>query len=273
VEVPLSTHLANGQTVRIITDPEVQPRPEWLEFVATARARTAIRHYLKSLQQEDTVVLGLQLLEKALNARGTSVEAIPHENWTLFLKEHHLEAQEDLFHDLALGSTLANFVAAKLAPDTLLSGQKEPEEAITIAGSEGGAVSFGACCLPVPGDKIMAFVSTDKGLVVHRVRCANQREFRKHPDRCVDVAWAPITKGMFPVAVRIVARNTPGVLAKISTSIGEAGSNIETVAQPEANPETATLLFNLSVKDRDHMARVMRRLRRNSNVIRVNRIR
>jgi len=273
VDVPLSTHLANGQTVRIITDPEVQPRPEWLEFVATARARTAIRHYLKSLQQEDTVVLGLQLLEKALNARGTSVEAIPHENWTHFLKENHLEAQEDLFHDLALGSTLANFVAAKLAPDTLLSGQKGPEEAITIAGSEGGAVSFGACCLPVPGDKIMAFVSTDKGLVVHRVRCANQREFRKHPDRCVDVAWAPITKGMFPVAVRIVARNTPGVLAKISTSIGEAGSNIETVAQPEANPETATLLFNLSVKDRDHMARVMRRLRRNSNVIRVNRIR
>ena len=220
------------------------------------------------------MVLGLQLLEKALNARGTSVEAIPQERWKHFLKENHLDSQENLFHDLALGSTLANFVAAKLAPDThLFPEQQEAEEAITIAGSEGGAVSFGACCLPVPGDKIMAFVSTDRGLVVHRVRCANQREFRKHPDRCVDVAWAPITKGMFPVAVRIVARNTPGVLANISTSIGQAGSNIETVAQPEANPETATLLFNLSVKDRDHMARVMRRLRRNSNVIRVNRIR
>ena len=274
VEVPLSTHLSNGQTVKIITDPKVQPRPEWLEFVATARARTAIRHYLKSLQQEDTVVLGLQLLEKALNARGSSVEAIPMERWEHFLKENHLNRQEDLFHDLALGSMLAIFVAAKLAPDTgLFSGRQDVEEAITIAGSEGGAVSFGACCLPVPGDKIMAFVSTDKGLVVHRLRCSNQREFRKHPDRCVDVAWAPITQGMFPVAVRIVARNTPGVLAKISTSIGEAGSNIETVAQPEANPETATLLFNLSVKDRDHMARVMRRLRRNSSVIRVNRVR
>ena len=148
----------------------------------------------------------------------------------------------------------------------------EAEEAITIAGSEGGAVSFGACCLPVPGDGIMAFVSTDKGVVVHRVRCSNVREFLKHPDRCINVQWAPITTGMFPVAVRIVARNTPGVLASISTSIGEAGSNIETVAQPEANPETATLLFNLSVKDRDHMARVMRRLRRNNKVIRVNRI-
>ena len=273
VEVPLSTHLDNGQTVKIITDPQVQPRPEWLEFVATARARTAIRHYLKSLHEEDTVVLGLQLLEKALNARGSSVEAIPIERWEQFLKESHMERQEDLFHDLALGSTLANFVASKLAPGTkLLKKQQEFGEAITIAGTEGNAVSFGACCLPVPGDKIMAFVSSDRGLVVHRVTCSNQREFRKHPDRCVDVAWAPITKRMFPVAVRVVARNTPGVLANISTSIGEAGSNIETVAQPEANPETATLLFNLSVRDRDHMARVMRRLKRNGNVIRVHRI-
>ena len=118
----------------------------------------------------------------------------------------------------------------------------------------------------------MAYVSTDHGLVVHRVTCSNVREFRKHPDRCVDVMWAPITKGMFPVSVRIETHNTPGVLANVSTSIGQAGSNIETVAQPEANPETATLIFNISVRDRDHMARVMRRLRRNSNVIRVHRV-
>jgi len=274
IEVPLSTRLANGQTVRIYTDPDVQPKPEWLEFAATARARTAIRHYLKSLRQEDTVALGLRLLEKALNARGSSVEDVRKRRWKAFLKENHFKRQEDLFHELALGATLANIVASKLAPgSSRYPDQLSAGEAITIAGSEGNALSFGACCLPVPGDDIMAYVSTDKGLVVHRVACSNVREFRKHPDRCVDVNWAPITQGMFPVAVRIIARNTPGVLANISTSIGEAGSNIETVAQPEANPETATLLFTLSVKDRDHMARVLRRLRRNSNVIRVNRIR
>jgi guanosine-3',5'-bis(diphosphate) 3'-pyrophosphohydrolase len=273
VEVPLSTHLANGQTVRVFTDPEVKPKPEWLEFAATARARTAIRHYLKSLRQEDTVALGLRLLEKALNARGSSLEAVPEEQWRRFLEENHFAAQEDLFHELALGSTLANIVAGKLAPHSdLFPDDLDGGEAITIAGSEGNALSFSACCLPVPGDKIMAYVSTDKGLVVHRVSCSNVREFRKHPDRCVDVRWAPITHGMFPVAVRIVTRNTPGVLANVSASIGKAGSNIETVAQPEANPETATLLFNISVKDRDHMARVMRRLRRNSNVIRVQRV-
>jgi guanosine-3',5'-bis(diphosphate) 3'-pyrophosphohydrolase len=273
LEVPLSTRLANGQTVNILTDPDVQPQPDWLEFAATARARTAIRHYLKSLRQEETVALGMQLLEKALNARGSSIEQVPDETWRQYLKEHHFRRQEDLFNDLALGSTLSALVAAKLAPEA--NGRADVvygNEAITIAGSEGSALSFGACCLPVPGDKIMAYVSTDKGLVVHRVLCSNVREFRKHPDRCVDVNWAPITKGMFPVAVRIMARNTPGVLASISTSIGEAGSNIERVAQPDANPETATLLFTLSVRDRDHMARVLKRLRRNSNVLRVNRI-
>ena len=273
VEEPLSTHLDNGQTVKIITDPDIQPRPEWLEFVATARARTAIRHYLKSLRQEDTVALGLQLLEKALNSRGSSVETVTPERWNSFLLENLFERQEDLFHDLALGSTLANIVAAKLAPESsLYPSGKDVVEALIIAGSEDSAVSFGACCQPVPGDKIMAFVSMDKGVVVHRVKCRNVREFLKHPDRCVDVAWAPITEGMFPVSVRIIARNTPGVLANISASIGEAGSNIETVAQPEANPEQATLLFMISVKNRNHMARVMRRLKRNNFVLRINRV-
>ena len=273
VEVPLSTRLDNGQTVEILTDPDIHPRPEWLEFVATARARTAIRHYLKSLRQEDTVALGLRLLEKALNTRGSSIEAVTPKRWEYFLSENLFARQEDLFHDLALGSTLANVVAAKLAPDSkLFPNDQDAAEALTIAGSEDSAVSFGACCQPVPGDKIMAFVSTDKGVVVHRVSCRNVREFRKHPDRCVDVVWAPITQGMFQVAVRTIARNTPGVLANISASIGEAGSNIEAVAQPETNPEQATLLFTISVRDRDHMARVMRRLKRNSYVIRVNRV-
>ncbi len=273
VEVPLSTRLQNGQTVKIITHSACYPRPEWLEFVSTARARTSIRAYLKSLQHSDKVALGLRLLEKALNARGSSLDAIPQERMDQFLKDNHLAQQEDLFLDLALGSTLSNIVAAKLAPDSsLLAEQQSSEEALTIAGSEGSAVSFGACCLPVPGDRIMAYVSTDKGVVVHRVSCANVREFRKHPDRCIDVRWAPITQGKFPVAVEITTNNVQGVLANISTSIAEAGSNIEKVVMTESNPETATMLFNISVENRDHMARVLRRLRRNSRVIRVSRL-
>jgi len=269
--VPLSTRLDNGQTVKVITDPEVKPKPEWLQFVSTARARTAIRHYLKSLEKEDTVALGMRLLEKALNARGSSVEEIPPERWEEYLKEIRLDSQEALFKDLALGTTLAGVVAARLQPVNKCGEEGATDEAISIAGSEGSAVSFGACCRPVPGDRIMAFVSAGKGVVVHRTQCPNVREFRKHPDRCVDVTWAPITRGMFPVGVRVVARNVPGVLANLSASIGEAGSNIEAIEQPESNPETATLLFELSVSDRDHMAHVMRRLRRNHNVTKVNR--
>lgn len=272
-EVPLSTRLFNGQMVKIVTHKEAHPKPEWLEFVSTARARTSIRAYLKSLEHEDTVALGLRLLEKALNARGSSLDDIPQKRWDSYLKENHLAKQENLFRDLAFGTTLANFVAAKLVPESRLLNEDDGiEEALTIAGSEGSAVSFAACCLPVPGDSITAYVSADKGLVVHRVSCANVREFRKHPDRCVDVIWAPITEGMFRVAVKILANNIPGVLANISSSIAEAGSNIEKVSITESNPETSVLLFNISVESRDHMARVLRRLRRNSKVLRVTRI-
>ncbi len=271
VEVPLSTRLENGQTVEVITHPEVRPSPDWLEFVGTARARTAIRHYIRSLEQADTVRLGLRMLEKAFNARGASSDDIPQERYDRFLNDNHFKRMEDLLEALALGSLLANVVAAKLAPDSQ-AGSGGKTEALAIAGSEGSVVDFGACCHPVPGDPIMGYVSAGKGIVVHRLNCRNVREFRKHPDRCLNVTWAPIIKHMFQVALRILARNNPGVLANISNSVSEAGSNIEKVEQTDTNPETATLLFTLTVHDRDHMARVMRRLRRNRNVIRVGRI-
>jgi len=271
-EVPLSTRLDNGQTVEVVTDPEVFPRPEWLEFVGTAKARTAIRHYIKSLQQEDTVALGHQMLERALNARGSNVDAVSPEAFDTYLNDNQLKNIEDLYRDLSLGNVLANIVAAKLVPDAdTQPGQGNTAEALTIAGSEGSAVTFGACCHPVPGDAIMGYVSAGKGVVVHRIQCRNVREFRKHPDRCLNVAWAAITHSMFPVELRILTLNAPGVLASISASIGEAGSNIEKVEQPETNPETATLMFTISVNDRDHMARVMRRLKRNRNVLKISR--
>jgi len=271
VEVPLSTRLENGQTVEIVTAPDMHPSPDWLSFVVTARARTAIRHYIRSLEQGDTVRLGLRMLEKALNARGSSTDDVPQARFDQLLKDNHFKRMEDLLEALAMGSLLAKIVAAKLTPEAKPDAGGETE-ALAIAGSEGSVVDFGACCHPVPGDSIMGYVSAGKGIVVHRINCRNAREFRKHPERCVDVTWAPIIKNMFQVALRILARNNPGVLANISTSVSEAGSNIEQVEQRDTNPETATLLFTLPVHDRDHMARVMRRLRRNRNVIRVSRI-
>ncbi len=272
IEVPLSTRLENGQTVEVITEDSAHPMPEWLEFVSTARARTAIRHYIKSLEQADTVALGLRLLDTALNFRGSDIDAVPVRRMNKFLKDNNFKHEEDMLTDLAMGNLLSSVVAAKLAPDANKTGSGDDTEALSIAGSEGSAVSFAACCHPVPGDNIMGYLSAGKGIVIHRKNCRNVREFRKHPDHCLDVTWAPIRRGMFEVALHILANNVPGVLANISSSIGEAGSNIEKIEQPEANPEIATLLFTISVKDRDHMARVMRRLRRNRNVTRVSRI-
>jgi len=273
IEVPLSTRLENGQTVKVITDDNAHPIPEWLEFVNTARARTAIRYYIKSLEQADTVALGLRLLETALNGRGSELDAVPAKRMSQYLKDNNFKRQEDLLTELSLGNLLSSVVAAKLAPEVSNTlGSDEQTEALSIAGSEGSAVTFAACCRPVPGDNIMGYLSAGKGVVVHRVNCRNVREFRKHPDHCIDVTWAPIRQGMFEVALHILAKNVPGVLANISTSIGEAGSNIELIEQPEANREIAKLLFIISVRDRDHMAHVMRRLRRNRNVTRVSRI-
>jgi guanosine-3',5'-bis(diphosphate) 3'-pyrophosphohydrolase len=218
------------------------------------------------------VALGLRLLETALNKRGSDVDAVPAKRLNQYLEDNNFERQEDLLTELALGNLLSSVVAAKLAPEVSTLEDGDQTEALSIAGSEGSAVTFAACCRPVPGDNIMGFLSAGKGVVVHRAKCRNVRELRKQPDHCIDVIWAPIRRGMFEVSLHILAKNVPGVLANISNSIGHAGSNIEKIEQPEANPEIATLLFTISVKDRDHMARVMRRLRRNRNVTRVSRI-
>ncbi len=273
VPAPLGTPLANGQTIKIETSPEALPVTEWLQIVSTAKARAAIRHHLKSLGAEDTVSLGNQLLEKALLARNSSLEKVSTRKLRKYLKKNRYEKIEDLFTDLALGQQLANLVATTLTPDKLrrLNSQDIATEALTVAGSEGSALSFANCCHPIPGDAVMAFLSAGKGVVVHRMECHNCSEFRKHPDRCIDVKWAAITTGTFEVALTVLARHISGVLASISASIGDAGANIEQVQQSVTNPDTASLLFNIQVKDRDHMAKVIRRLRRNANVLRVTR--
>jgi len=135
VEVPLSTRLENGQTVEIITDESAHPIPEWLSFVTTARARTSIRHYIKSLEQADTVALGLRLLETALNTRGSDVDAVPQNRMKQFLKDNNFKRQEDLLKDLALGNLLAGVVASKLAPEVSTQESGEDTEALAVAGS------------------------------------------------------------------------------------------------------------------------------------------
>ncbi len=271
--MPLSTRLENGQTVEILTDARATPQPEWLEYAVTAKARTAIRSHLKNLEQADSVAIGDRLLDQALARRGSSLEKISQRRLDRYLAKRGLERLEDLLIRIARGEMLAGVVAHKLLP---LTQRHRAEEDITpslsIGGTEGSAISYAACCHPIPGDPVMGYLSSGKGIVIHRQRCPNVPELiKKFADRCIEVSWEPLVKGQFSVGLKLQTVNGPGVLASVSTTLGQVGANIERVEQKDSTRETATLYFVISVTGRDQLARVLRRLKRNPNVMRVSR--
>lgn len=267
--VPLRTRLISGQQVEIITAPSAVPNPAWLEAVVTGKARTAIRQYLKHLQHEDAVDFGHRMLDRALDARGLSLDSVPAAALDRFLDEAKLKRLEELLSEIALGNRFADQVATQLVA---LLGPREgshPQapaehnaEKIRISGAERGVLSFGNCCHPLPGDEIVGFLSSGKGIVVHRVECPNVVEFRKTPERIVAIEWDRDVQGDYRAELRIEVLNRPGVLATVAAAIADAGSNIENVEYIERDSTAATLLFAIEVKDRKHLADVMRRVRR-----------
>lgn len=271
--LPLNTRLDNGQTVEIITSEASEPRAEWLSFAITPRARTAIRSHLKNLETADSVKIGDRLLDQALEHLGYSFESISERRLERYLKKLGLSRLEDLLIMIARGDMLASGVAKKLlSMNQRRQAGSETSTALSIGGGEGSAISYAACCGPIPGDQIMGYVSPGKGVVIHSQRCPNVPELQKnHPERCITARWEPMVKGQFRTLVRMVTANGPGVLASISTTLGQLGSNIESVEQRDSTRETATLNFVISVADRDQLARVLRRLRRNPYVMRVSR--
>ena len=263
--VPLRSRLQSGQSVEVITAPSASPSPNWLEYVVSAKARTAIRHFLKRLQHEDAIELGHRMLDNALDELQSSLDSIAPEALDTYLAEHRLRRLEDLLADIALGNRMPAQVAQQLASGrAMLDLDHVPRsgEKILITGAERGVLTFGACCHPIPGDEIMGFLSAGKGVVVHRADCHNVAEFRKTPDRCVAIAWDRNVQGEFKTLLKVVVDNRPGVLATIAAAIAEAGSNIENVEYQERDGSSATLQFTLEVRDRKHLAQVMRRVRR-----------
>jgi GTP diphosphokinase / guanosine-3',5'-bis(diphosphate) 3'-diphosphatase len=265
--VPLRTRLISGQQVEIITAPSAVPNPAWLEAVVTGKARTAIRQYLKHLQHEDAVDFGHRMLDRALDARGTSLDAIPPKALERFLEEAKLKRLEELLSDIALGNRMPDQVASQLVGTLEGHGDaarimSHAAEKIRISGAERGVLSFGNCCHPLPGDEIIGYLSSGKGIVVHRVECPNVVEFRKSPERCVAIEWDRDVEGDYRAELRIEVLNRPGVLATVAAAIAAAESNIENVEYIERDSTAATLLFAIEVKNRKHLADVMRRVRR-----------
>lgn len=264
---PLRSRLTSGQRVEIITAPSAQPSPDWLSFVVSSKARTAIRQHLKRMQHEDAIDLGHRMLDRALARLATSLDAVPAEVLEAYLAEHRLRRLEDLLAEIAFGNRMPQQVAQALASRAVdaspSSGAPEAEgEKILITGAERGVLTFGVCCFPIPGDAIVGFLSSGKGVVVHRAVCPNVPEFRKTPERLVPVDWDRHVEGEYRVQLRAVVDNRPGVLATVAAAIAEAEANIENVEYQDRDATTAALLFTLEVRDRKHLAAVLRRVRR-----------
>ena len=269
---PLRTELHNGDNVEIVTAAHANPNPAWLNYVATGKARSHIRHFLKTLHYEESVGLGERLLEQALRALRIDPGNIGEGRWERLVRDMG-KSREEILADIGLGKRLNVVVARQLAAmGELPPGENRPQGAITIRGSEGMAIQFAKCCRPIPGDPILGFINKGKGLIIHTHDCPTIAHYRNDPDKWVDVEWDPETHKMFEVSIKLVVANQRGVLAKVAATIAEADSNIDNVSMEEEDGSAyTTMFFTLQVENRMHLAKVMRGLRQLPEVVRINR--
>jgi len=275
---PLHTRLSSGQTVEIITAPSATPSPQWLEFVVSSKARTAIRHFLKRLEHEDAVELGHRMLDRALETFASSLERVGQARLDQYLAEQRYRRLEELLADIALGNKMPVQVAQTLLrdkddgalPASAFNGSYS--EKILVSGNERGVITFAACCRPIPGDEIMGYLSSGKGVVVHRLECRNVAEFRKTPDRLIAIDWDRQVEGDYRTALRCDVDNKPGVLARVAAAIAERDANIDSVEYRERDDNVSVMDFVIEVRDRRHLADVIRRVRRLSVVNSVQRV-
>jgi GTP pyrophosphokinase len=272
--MPLRTELKNGERVEIITASHAKPNPLWLNYVITAKARSHIRHFLKSVQSQESAQLGERLLNQALSVLRTGAADIKDAQWAKLLKETGTKSKADILADIGLGKRLSVVVARQLLSLSNAPGDERRNVGpVMIRGSEGMAVQFAQCCKPIPGDPIIGLISKGQGMVIHTHDCPVIVKTRADPGKVIDVEWAPETKKLFNVSINLVALNQRGVLAKVAAAIAGADSNIDNVTvDPEQGDQYATLHFTLQVFNRLHLAQIMRVLRRLPEVIRITRV-
>jgi GTP diphosphokinase / guanosine-3',5'-bis(diphosphate) 3'-diphosphatase len=266
--VPLRTPLRSGQTVEIITAKGATPNPSWSSFLVTAKARAAIRQYLKNLKRGEAIELGRRLLSLALEELSLNLKKIPAADIDAVVKELNLKDSDELFEKIGLGERLAALVARHLQParDGAASASSGP---LMIAGTEGLLVTYARCCFPIPNDPIMAYLSAGRGVMIHRQNCGNLAEYRKQPEKWLSVAWEATEGRMFASEIQLDINNRVGVLAAVASAIAGTETNIDSVSLEERDVNSSALRFQLQVRDRKHLARVMRTIRRMPDVQRV----
>jgi RelA/SpoT family (p)ppGpp synthetase len=268
--VPLRTTLQNSQTVEIITARGAKPNPNWVTFVTTAKARSAIRQYMKKMRSSESIDLGKRLLDRSLKDLGSSLRKVGKVRMREALDELGLDDANKLFEQLGLGERLAPLTARFLIgiPDD----DNLPEAAsLVIAGTEGVVVSYAKCCHPIPGDDVMGYLSSGRGVVIHRNSCGNLINFRKQPEKWIAVSWEEDINRDFSSQIQVEALNRTGVLAEVAAMIADSDSNIEQVEVIDRHEDGTVLIFSLQVKDRVHLARIMRDIKKMPNVLRVSR--
>lgn len=271
---PLRTPLQTGQTVDIITAPGARPNPAWLDFVVTPKARSAIRNSLKNLRSEEAISLGRRLLGQALEGVGLDLEGLSAEQTQRALTDQGFDTLEQLLENIGLGRRMPWLAARQLAglSEELGDVADGEQQRLIVRGTEGAVITFARCCNPIPGDPVVGFASSGRGMVVHLQDCRNLQEYRKHPDKWVDVQWEPDIDRDFSVPVRVDVVNERGVLAGVAATISESEGNILNVSVDERDGMIATINFSIAVKGRRHLARIMRRLRVLNSVLRINRV-
>jgi guanosine-3',5'-bis(diphosphate) 3'-pyrophosphohydrolase len=273
---PLSESLQSGQTVEILTAPGARPNPAWFNYAVTAKARTNIRHFLKHQRQEDSIALGRRLLEKSLLTLdpSASLESLDEDKTKAYLTETGYQNLDQLMADIAQGNRVATITAQQL-----LGGLHESDngsggftsEPVAIRGTEGFMVSYAKCCLPIPGDEIAGYISSERGMVVHREQCHNLAELRSNSDGLIPLRWDDEVEGEFSAILRIEVENRRGMIAVLATRINSLDVNIEKISSEDKDYQFSFVDLEMSVRSRVQLATIMKRLRALKEVRRVTR--
>lgn len=272
---PLSEPLQSGQKIDIVSAPGAQPNPNWLNFVVTAKARSAIRHFLKNQQHDESVDLGKRLLDQALGNLGTSYKQLKKSQIKRLLKETGASTFEFVLQQIGLGNSFP-FAVANLM---ILPSKREVSDdnknrnlPVVIDSSQGLVLQYGRCCHPIPGDPILGHMTPGKGLVIHLESCRNLKEIRLNPEKCMSLVWSSVIKGEFAVELKAEVTPERGFIAALAARMTEEDATIEHISVNEKDAFTSIVDVVLTVRDRIHLADIMRRARSLKSVRRIYRV-
>lgn len=266
---PLSQVLESGQKVKIITSENSQPNPNWLNFVVTAKARSAIRHYLKNQRHMESVELGKRMLMRALANLDINLEELNEQQQDYLCEQTQVASMEELYESIGFGNKAAYSVAKILQPESDTS--SDTLAPITIDSADSLLISFARCCRPIPGDPIIGHMSTGKGIVVHRDSCKNVTDLVSKKENISTINWSAQVAGEFLTEIRVEVKSERGIIATLATRIAQTGTSIEGIQVEERDAESSVITLVIAVNNRIHLANVMRSIRTMRSVARVSR--